>query len=152
MILTATAQGRYRIAPGDLLDGRRYGLLAPFRGHGGKRPPPIVTAREDDVAKVPTLRKATRVSLGDGFYATAKINGTLHAWWCSGDTVAALATVNPDDGIPSFCVLLAASTLPHIPLAPPGAWRAVEVSRRFEKHDDAAAIAPLGNPNQGSLF
>ena len=151
MILTATPD-RYRIAPGDTFDGRRYGLLAPFRGHGGKRPPPIVVARAEDIAKTPVLRKATPIRLGDGFYATAKINNTIHAWWCSGDAVSALATVNPDDGIPSFCIVVAPSTLPHIALAPPGRWRAVEVSRRFEHHDDAACIAPLGNPNQGSLF
>ena len=167
MILTATGSGRFRIAPGDLLDGRRYGLLAPWRGHGGQRPPPIVAAPFAEITTTPVLRRATRVLIAaDGFYARAKVGARTHAWWVHGARwLAGLAATHKDDGVDAFAIVTVPAKLAHVALAAAAAdetwiaegavlapWQLVEVTRRFETHDDAACIAPLGNPAQGSLF
>jgi putative SOS response-associated peptidase YedK len=139
----------------------RWGLLAPWRGHGGKRPPPIYVVDRDAIASTPVLRRATPCLVrADGFYAWHKVGGKRHAFWIRGASAfAGLAATHADDSIESFAIVVepAPSELAAItPVVPQAAatWRAIEVSTYFSDaaHDDERCIAPLGNPNQGSLF
>ena len=155
---------RFNVARGGLaavtIDGAlrelRWGLLAPWRGHGGKRPPPIYTADATAIERTPLLRRATRCAVhADGFYAWLKIRSKRHAFWIhAGDTAAfaGLAATHADDGIESFAIELgpAPPELARITaIAPvllePAPWRATEVSTYFAdaSHDDARCIEPL---------
>ena len=175
---TETIARRFNIAPdgeGDVtVDGERrglrWGLLAPWRGHGGVRPPPICTARLDALARTPVLARAHRCLVhADGWYAKAKIGKATHAWWIHGATTfAGVSATHRDDGVAAFAILLVPAPVELARFCawlPAGgwnergeatqvAWRAVEVSRYFEDlaHDDERCIAPIGNPNQGELF
>jgi hypothetical protein len=167
---------RFNVAPGQqaavIVDGvpqlMRWGMLAPWRGHGGKRPPPISIARRDTIAGTPVLAKAKRcLVVGDGWFARGKVGKQIHAWWIHGGTAfAGVWATHPDDGVPSFAVIVEPST-GWSELLPCGAdqrwldgetvavpWRALEVTRYFEDvtRDDPQCIAPRGNPAQGSLF
>jgi putative SOS response-associated peptidase YedK len=134
----------------------RWGLLAPWRGHGGKRPPPIFVADRRAIAATPVLRRATACAIrADGFYARYK----RRAFWISGATeFAGVAATHADDGIESFAIVIEpappsiAAIAPMVPVAAGASWRAIEVAADFASHDDARCIAPLGNPNQGELF
>lgn len=151
---------RFNIARGDRAsaDGRelRWGLLAPWRGHGGKRPPPIYVADRATIAATPVLRRATACSIrADGFYARYK----QRAFWITGATAfAGLVATHADDGIESFAIVIEpappaiAAIAPMVPVAAGASWRAIEIAIDFASHDDAHCIAPLGNPNQGELF
>lgn len=172
---------RFNVVPGQRaavsLDGvtraLRWGLLAPWRGHGGVRPPPIRTAPLNAIALTPVLANARRCLVhADGWYAKARIGKAVHAWWIHGAvTVAGLATTHKDDGIESFAIVTRPATAPlasFTEVLPVGAdagwlaggdpidipWRATEISRYFEdvSRDDERCIAPLRNPAQGSLF
>jgi putative SOS response-associated peptidase YedK len=168
---------RYNVAPDQraavTLDGAiralRWGLLAPWKGHGGVRPPPIRTAPQNAIALTPVLSRAKRCLVhGDGWYAKKKIGKAIHAWWIHGSAAfAGLATTNNHDGVESFMIVMQPATgfAEMLPAAADEAWlsggepldvawRSTEISRYFEdvSHDDAKCIAPLGNPAQGSLF
>lgn len=168
---------RYNVAPdqvapvqlSDGIRGLRWGMLAPWRGHGGVRPPPIRTALQSKIASTPVLAKARRcLVIADGWYARQKIGKNFHAWWIHGaHAFAGVCATHVDDGVESFAVIMRPAT-GRSEFLPCGAdehwlrdgstieiaWREVEVSRHFEDagRDDPACIAPLGNPNQGSLF
>jgi putative SOS response-associated peptidase YedK len=162
---------RYNAAPGQnivvSIGGEmrtvRWGMLSPWRGHGGVRPPPIITAPLSAVATTPVLRRATRCGVpADGFYAKAKVGKAVHVWWIHGSTeLVGLVGTSKDDGIESAALLTVpapaalAQYTPQV-FATPGevVWRAREVSRWFEDiaHDDEQCIAGLGNPGQGELF
>ena len=104
------------MAPGQqavaIVDGvpqlMRWGLLAPWRGHGGKRPPPIRIAMRDAIESTPVLARARRCLIpGDGWYARAKVGKQLHAWWMHGATAfAGLHATHMDDGVPSFAIVV----------------------------------------------
>ncbi|HEY4060025.1 MAG TPA: SOS response-associated peptidase family protein [Kofleriaceae bacterium] len=168
---------RFNVAPGqqasvitDEVQQLRWGMLSPWRGHGGVRPPPIRIARLDQISSTPVLAKAKRcIVAGDGWYARGKVGKNLHAWWLQSNAqgFAGVWTTHADDSVPSFAVIVQPSP-GRSELLPCGAderwildgttsaltWRDVEVSRYFENeaHDDPQCIAPLSNPNQGSLF
>ncbi|MFT3698562.1 MAG: SOS response-associated peptidase family protein [Kofleriaceae bacterium] len=168
---------RYNVAPDQTVPVRlsdnvralRWGMLAPWRGHGGVRPPPIRTALLDSVAATPVLAKAKRcIVIADGWYARAKIGKHVHAWWIHGAPgFAGVCATHVDDGVESFAILGLPST-GRSTFLPCGAdeqwlrdgttldvaWRETEISRWFEdpSHDDSQCIAPLANPNQGTLF
>ena len=169
---------RYNIAPGQravvVVDGAerelRWGLLAPWRGHGGKRGPMIHEAPLDAIASTPVLRDAAPCHvLADGFYAWRRIGKKRVPYWIHPEparrtTFAAVWTTHRDDGIASFAIV----TVPAGPLVAPIAtrmpqladgetyagWRADAVSTWVNDlaHDDARCIEPLGNPAQGELF
>jgi hypothetical protein len=134
----------------------RWGLLAPWRGHGGKRPPPIYVAVRDTIAATPVLRRASACSIhADGFYARHK----RRAFWIHGaNRFAGLVATHADDGVESFAIVVEpappviAAIAAMVPVADGAIWRAIEVAADFASHDDARCIAPLGNPNQGELF
>ncbi|MDQ3365072.1 MAG: SOS response-associated peptidase family protein [Myxococcota bacterium] len=151
----------------------RWGLLAPWQGHGGVRPPPIHTAPLAAIATTPVLKRARRCVIhADGVYAKHKRGNKVQAWWLHGARLfAGLVATHRDDGVAAFALVtvpapaaLAAYT-EELPAAVDEAWldggapvevawRAVAISRWFEDvaHDDARCIAPLGNPAQGELF
>jgi putative SOS response-associated peptidase YedK len=64
--------------PGSDLQLARWGLLPPWRGHGGKRGPHVIHAPEGDIEQVPLLRNAFKsqrcLVIADGFFA----------WWRAG--------------------------------------------------------------------
>ncbi|HEX4453912.1 MAG TPA: SOS response-associated peptidase family protein [Kofleriaceae bacterium] len=134
----------------------RWGLLAPWRGHGGKRPPPIYVAESAAIAATPVLRRASACSIrADGFYARYK----RRAFWIHGATAfAGLVATHGDDGVESFAIVVEpappaiAAITAMVPIAAGASWRAIEVATDFASHDDARCIAPVGNPNQGELF
>jgi putative SOS response-associated peptidase YedK len=159
---------RYNVARGGMaavtVDGElrelRWGLLAPWRGHGGKRPPPIYTADAAAIEATPVLRRATRCIVhADGFYAWLKLRSKRHAFWIHAADVAfvGLAATHADDGIASFAIAIgpAPPEIAHVTsiapvLATPATWRATEVSTYFAdpSHDDARCIAPLDDSPQ----
>ncbi len=179
---THTPTQRYNIAPGQqapvILRGgvtceMRWGLLSPWRGHGGVRPPPIRTAPLNAISLTPVLGRAERCLVrADGVFAKAKLGKGVHVWWIHGATAfAGLATTHKDDGVASFTLVTAparAAFADYTDLLPVGAdeawleggapiniaWRADEITRYFEdvEHDDERCITPLANPAQGSLF
>ena len=179
---THTHTGRYNIAPGQqapvtLRDGAlyemRWGLLSPWRGHGGVRPPPIRTAPLNAISLTPVLAHAERCLVrADGVFAKAKLGKGVHTWWIHGATAfAGLVATHKDDGKASFTLVTMrapAALAMYTDLLPVGAdeawlagrgpstiaWRADEITRYFEdvEHDDERCVAPLSNPAQGSLF
>jgi len=119
--LGLTTAARYNIAPtqqaavvttaGDAT--MRWGLLAPWRGHGGKRGPMIVLARQADIARTPVIRNAfkkQRVAIrADGFYAWRKIGNKSQPYWIHAPGEVAFAgvwAVHQDDSIDSFALLV----------------------------------------------
>ncbi len=178
---TLTDASRFNIARGQRapvqtaagIDELRWGLLAPWRGHGGKRGPMIYEAPLDAIAKTPLLRNARArrrgLVLADGWYAWRG----KQPYWIHGDRragFAALIATHADDGIASFAIVTApatglvaalAETMPVIAddhwlaedvLAPDLAgWRADPVSTYVDDpaHDDAACVRPLA---QTELF
>ena len=159
---------RYNIARGQtapvIVDGEprplRWGLLAPWRGHGGKRGPMFYEAPHDTIATTPQLRKAKRVLVpADGFYAwrAKKQAYFIHAGrvWFAG-----LADTR-DDHVESFALVTVPSTLAvaeTMPLVVDEAWQPTAVSWQADAisdwlddlaHDDARCITPLA---QRELF
>jgi putative SOS response-associated peptidase YedK len=179
---------RYNIARGhdapvgDDLTLMRWGLLAPWRGHGGKRGPMIYTASLAELHDTPVLRNAMKkqrcLVLADGFYAWRRIRGVRQPYWIHPVPArplafAGLAATHADDGRASFAIV----TVPAAALVAPIAetmpalagaawlaegtledglagWRADAVSAWVNDvaHDDPRCIEPLGNPAQGELF
>lgn len=115
-----------------------------------------------------------------GYYAWRASGGKRQPYWIHGATdtyFAGLAATNADDGVASFALVVVPAR-PVPPLADPigptmpavvdarwlaspelvpvplEGWRADAVSTHVNdaSHDDAACIAPLGNPRQGELF
>jgi len=177
---------RYNIARGHdapVGDNRamRWGLLAPWRGHGGKRGPMIYTAPFAELDQTPVLRNAMKkqrcLVLADGFYAWRKLGTKRQPYWIHPVPArplafAGLAATHADDGRASFAIVTVpadalvaaiAETMPALAdaawlaagtLAEPVAWRADAVSAWVNDvvHDDPRCIEPLGNPAQGELF
>ena len=186
---SATHRGRYNIARKQqafvLVDGEerslRWGLLAPWQGHGGKRGPMVFAATEAEIAKTPHLRtaraKRRALVLADGFFAWKKIGKKQQPYWVHAPepvTFAAIVAMHKDDGLESFALVtvpavapasqvtgampaivderwLAAPDLVPLPL---DRWRADAVSNHVdsESHDDPRCVETLANPNQGELF
>jgi putative SOS response-associated peptidase YedK len=164
---------RFNVARGQTaavtVDGElrelRWGLLAPWRGHGGKRPPPIYIADAALIDALPMLRRARRcVVHTDGFYAWHVIGAKRHAFWIhtlEPIAVIGLSATHDDDGIAAFAIAVGPAP-PELraitPIAPivdgDARWRASEISHWFAdaSHDDERCIAPLRNPSQGELF
>ena len=166
---------RYNIAHGQTVIGvereLRWGFLAPWRGHGGKRGPMTYDAPLDAIASTPQLRKAKRVLVpADGFYAWRKVGGKRIPYWIRPPARTHFAGLSAahDDHVESFVIV----TVPASPLVKPispvmpmivdaswepialDGWRADAVSNWVNDlaHDDARCISLLGNPAQGELF
>lgn len=94
-------------APIEAKDGRRdarWGQLAPWRGHGGKRGPNIHELSADAVKP-----KAKRcLVLADGFYAWRTIRTKKYRTWIHAPAPVAFAGVlatHADDGVESFAIV-----------------------------------------------
>ncbi|HEU4729647.1 MAG TPA: SOS response-associated peptidase family protein [Kofleriaceae bacterium] len=152
---------RFNIAPlqtalirtASALVAARWGLLPPWRGHGGKRGPHVVHAAVDDLERVPLLRNAFRsqrcLVLADGFYVWRRTGNKPQPVWVhpAADpgrpearsrliAFAGLAATHRDDDQPSFAIvvgpasplvasLVAPPTSPSAPSRTSGAGRAV---------------------------
>ena len=131
---------RWNIAPlqiapictADGLVAARWGLLPPWRGHGGKRRPHVLQAPLDAVDGTPLLRNAFKsqrcLVIADGYVVWRRNGKKSQPMWLhpAADPArpttrsrtigfAGIAATHKDDGQPSFAVLLG----PAIPLVAP---------------------------------
>jgi len=143
----------------------RWGLLPPWRGHGGKRDPHVVHAPVDAIDQVPLLRNAFKsqrcLVIADGFFAWRRGGKKpLPAWIHPAPdrpqarsrlvAFAGVAATHRDDGHPSFAIIVgpasppAAGFEPTMPVVIPAeaytAWLTAPVARARE----LLAIAPTG--------
>jgi putative SOS response-associated peptidase YedK len=102
------------VALADRPDHMRWGLLAPWRGHGGKRGPMIYEAPLADIAATPLLRNARKkqrcLVLADGFYAWRQLAKKRQPYWihpAQPRTIAfaGLWATHGDDGRASFAII-----------------------------------------------
>lgn len=159
----------------------RWGLLAPWRGHGGKRGPMVFSADEETIAATPMLRTARAkrrcLVIADGWFAWRAIGKKRQPYWIHGPGPTAFAGViatHADDSVESFAIVtMKASGIvgpiaawmpalvderwlasPELVAVSMDGWRADAVSTHVDNvaHDDVACVTPLGNPAQGELF
>ena len=122
---------RFNISPLQLapictdggLIATRWGILPPWRGHGGKRGPHILHAPVDTLDTVPVLRNAFRsqrcLVIADGFYSWWRAGKKTQPMWlhpvadpsrrgARTRTIAfaGVAATHRDDGQPSFAILV----------------------------------------------
>jgi putative SOS response-associated peptidase YedK len=162
---------RARISPGELapvvvdeqIQQRRWGLLARFRGHGGKRGPNIDLARPNDLAEQPQIRDARRcLVLADGLLVK---RGAIKMWVHPHPRrVIAFAVVtetSKDDGVPSFALVLGTELVDWFHDFMPAVVTPEAVTGwlvRGELSDDrppgwrADAESKMRDPAQGELF
>jgi putative SOS response-associated peptidase YedK len=167
------------IKTGDAIAPARWGLLPPWRGHGGKRGPHVVHAPIDHIDATPLLRNALKTGrclvLADGFFVWPH-GKPQPIWMHRADHrpvgLAALSATHKDDGQLSFAVIGGEDDAPividdvatwlrgklavarDLLAAPQPTWHAEPVSTWVNAvgHDDAKCIAPLRNLAQGTLF
>lgn len=113
----------------------RWGLLPPWRGHGGKRGPHILHAPVDAIDATPVLRNAFKAQrclvIADGFFAWNRAGKKPQPLWLHppGDParaaarsrtvgLAGVAATHRDDGQPSFALLVAPAVPPVAPYDP----------------------------------
>ncbi|HEU0032186.1 MAG TPA: SOS response-associated peptidase family protein [Kofleriaceae bacterium] len=157
---TLTARARYNIAHEQvapverLVDKQpatvdmRWGMLAPFRGHGGKRPPTIYAAPVDAIDATPALRNALRSArcrvLADGFYVWRKLGpGKRQPYWIHAAQPTAFAGLYDleRDREPRFTIVVApappalAQVTDVVPVLAPSTW--------LGPVDDARAVLAL---------
>ena len=124
--------------PGSDLALARWGLLPPWRGHGGKRGPHVLHAPLGDIEPVPLLRNAFKsqrcLVIADGFYAWWRAGKKPHPFWVhpTADPArpgarsraiafAGLAATHRDDHQLSFAILVGPSAplvAPYTPAMP----------------------------------
>jgi putative SOS response-associated peptidase YedK len=136
-VTTSPLVPRYNIAPGQLApvaierdalrvcEHLRWGLLPRWRGHGGKRGPLIHAVPLEAVAGTPLLRDAFKkqrcLVIADGCYAWRELNQPV---WFHPEPLRPIAfagvwSINDDDGVPSFAVLLGAPLVTRVNEAMP---------------------------------
>lgn len=148
---------RTRIQARDGVREARWGQLAPWQGHGGKRRPPI---HELDAGAVKSKAKRCLV-IADGFYVTRMFGAKKHSLWIHADQPVCLAGVlatHPDDGIESFAIV----TVPAFGIVAPVAERMPAVVDERWLAGGEPILVPLDgwrvdaegrhDPNQGELF
>ncbi|MBA3463445.1 MAG: SOS response-associated peptidase family protein [Deltaproteobacteria bacterium] len=130
----------------------RWGQLAPWRGHGGKRGPMVY---ELDAASVKLKSKRCLVP-ADGWFA--KLHKQPHWFHARGRfTLAGVVATHADDGVESFAII----TVPATGIALPIVERMpVLADTRWLDDGELVALpaewrvaaAPPGNPAQRELF
>ena len=136
-------QPRFNIAPlqiapirtADGLVAARWGLLPPWRGHGGKRGPHVLHAPLDSIDHVPILRNAFKnqrcLVIADGFFVWRRTGKRPQPMWLHPTAdprrpttrsrtigFAGIAATHRDDGQPSFAILIGPASPLIAPLAP----------------------------------
>jgi putative SOS response-associated peptidase YedK len=131
---------RFNIAPlqqavirtADALFAARWGLLPPWRGHGGKRDPHVLHAPVEAIDSVPLLRNAFKsqrcLVIADGFFVWHRAGKKPQPLWvhpapdlagprARSRTIAfaGIAATRRDDGQPSFAIIVG----PASPLVAP---------------------------------
>jgi putative SOS response-associated peptidase YedK len=127
---------RFNIAPlqlalvrtADGVVGARWGLLPPWRGHGGKRGPHVLHAPLDAIEATPLLRNAFKsqrcLVIADGFFVWRRGGKKPGPVWIHPApsrlvAFAGLAATHRDDGQLSFAIIVGpASPLVASQLAP----------------------------------
>lgn len=137
---------RFNIAPLQLAPIRtatsiamaRWGLLPPWRGHGGKRGPHVLHAPIDAIDRVPLLRNAFKsqrcLVIADGFFVWRSGKKSVPFWIHPAPdpgrpgarsralAFAGITATHRDDGQPSFAIVVGpASPLVASVVAAPGA-------------------------------
>jgi putative SOS response-associated peptidase YedK len=130
-----------QIAPIRTADGllaARWGLLPPWRGHGGKRGPHILHAPIDAIEPTPVLRNAFKsqrcLIVADGFYVWHRGGKKPQPMWlhpaadparpgARSRTIgfAGIAATHRDDHQPSFAMIIGPAgplIAPHAPAMP----------------------------------
>jgi putative SOS response-associated peptidase YedK len=162
------AAPRFNIAPlqrapirtaAGLVDAR-WGLLPPWRGHGGKRGPHVLHAPIDQLDATPLLRNAFKsqrcLVLADGFFVWRRAGKKPQPIWIHPGRPVALAGVaatHKDDGVASFALVVGApSALVAGALAPDPAaglpFVVAELAAWLAGPRDAA-LAALAPPDVG---
>ena len=161
----ADCAARPSVTPGEhapiAVDGgvqlRRWGFLRRWRGHGGSRGAPIVTAPAEAVAQTPQLRDARPcLVFADGVLARrAAIELWVHPEPPRLVAFAGLAETSDDDEVPSFAVLVGPSLVHTIQQAMPIVLAPESYARWLTArelvpatHDDWRADAPAKMQNQ----
>jgi putative SOS response-associated peptidase YedK len=134
---------RYNIAPlqsapirsASGLTVARWGLLPPWRGHGGKRGPHVLHAPIDEIDEVPLLRNAFKsqrcLVIADGFFVWRRTGKKPQPFWVHATAdparpsarsrpiaFAGLAATHRDDGQLSFAIIVGPASPLVAPLAP----------------------------------
>jgi putative SOS response-associated peptidase YedK len=134
----AVPRPRFNIARGQespvavLRDGARtiaamrWGMLSPWRGHGGKRPPMIHVVPREAIDGTPLLRNAFRAQrclvLADGFFAWRRAGRRPQPYWIhlappGPAAFAGLWTVHRADDRPSVAIVGAPAGAAVAPIA-----------------------------------
>ena len=166
---------RFNIAPlqiapirtGQGLVAARWGLLPPWRGHGGKRGPPLFEAPVDSLDQVPILRNAFKnrrcLVIADGFFLWQRTGKKSQPVWlhpvadparpgARSRTVAfaGVTATHRDDGQPSFAILvgpvcpLALPIAPTMPVVIPPHGHAAWLTGPRDRARELLAIPPEG--------
>jgi putative SOS response-associated peptidase YedK len=166
---------RFNIAPLQIVPIRsasslvaaRWGLLPPWRGHGGKRGPHVLHAPIDAIDQVPLLRNAFKsqrcLVIADGFFVWRRTGKKPQPVWVHPApdparpharsrpiAFAGLAATHRDDAQPSFAIIVGpASPLiapldPTMPLVIPTNGYAAWLTGSRERARELLAIPPDG--------
>lgn len=123
------------VAAADGVAAARWGLLPPWRGHGGKRGPHIVHAPVEAIEATPVLRNAFKARrclvIADGFFVWHRGGKRSQPLWvhpapdparpgARSRTVgfAAVSATHRDDGQPSFALIIAPASALVAPFDP----------------------------------
>jgi putative SOS response-associated peptidase YedK len=155
---------RFNLAPLQLAPIRtaraivlaRWGLLPPWRGHGGKRDAHVLHAPIEAIDRIPLLRNAFKTQrclvIADGFFVWRRTSKKPLPVWIHPApegphrrsrviAFAGLAAAHRDDGQPSFAIVMGpASPLVASVVAPSGAPA---------RAPDGAAMTPVVIPPDG---
>ena len=145
----------------------RWGLLPPWRGHGGKRGPHVLHAPADEIDQVPLLRNAFKsqrcLVIADGFFAWRRSGKKPQAFWVHpapdparpgarsrAIAFAGVAATHRDDDQLSFAIVvgpasaLVAPITPAMPLVVPADGHAAWLTGPRERARELLATPPDG--------
>jgi hypothetical protein len=154
-----------RVSTRDVEREARWGLLAPWRGHGGKRGPMVFAADEATIAATPMLRNARAkrrcLVLADGWFAWRAIDnadrGTRNTarsrdsrsskkrqpYWIHAPgpiAFAGLVATHADDGVESFAIVMV-----------PASGIVLDAVARVARPFAAPSAAPFAAPNAAMM-
>jgi putative SOS response-associated peptidase YedK len=174
-VATPGGPPRFNIAPlqiapictTDGLAAARWGLLPPWRGHGGKRGPHILHAPLDSLDRVPILRNAFKsqrcLVIADGFFVWRRTGKKPQPMWLHpipdparpanrsrAVAFAGVAATHRDDSQPSFAIVigpanpLVAPYAPTMPLVIPAEHHTVWLNGPRARAHELLGVVPAG--------